>query len=56
MMEREGSLVSDRKSIISMERKLFNHNREMKMLFADSAAQFGSSVAEELKEERKFNP
>ena len=51
--EHKGVTISSEPSLLYMERKYFSYRREMKALFAESAAQFGALGLDE--EEKKGN-
>lgn len=48
--EKRNCLVAPVKPLLYMERKLFSYKRELRALFADSAAQFGAIGTEEREE------
>jgi len=43
-MQREGCLVSDRPSIMQMDRRNFSYKREMRLLFAETASRHGHNI------------
>lgn len=50
-----GIYTSNYDSLLSMDRKFFNYKRELKQLFAASAAQYGVSGADNEEEKKGAN-